>query len=230
MFFQALLLLGSVFASALQFQLPSLPYPYDALEPYLDAKTMELHHSKHFKAYTDNLNAALQSVEGYSDLISLLTDIAKGKFKDGVAIRNNGGGFINHKYYFETLSPNPKLDQTSNFYKAVSKTFGSFEEFQSIFEAKAMSVFGSGWVFLVWIPSTAKLEIVTTPNQDIPQFAPGYANLGPQIVIALDVWEHAYYLSYQNQRKAYVAAWFKVLDYEKISSVYDGLISQKDEL
>ncbi|KAJ3325933.1 hypothetical protein HDV06_002318 [Boothiomyces sp. JEL0866] len=222
--------LGALCASLQSFQLPDLPYAYDALEPYLDARTMELHHSKHFKAYTDNLNAAISTLEGYSNLNSLLTDIAQGKFKDGTVIRNNGGGFINHKYYFETLTPSPKLVTTSNFYKTVSTTFGSFNDFKSIFQAKALSVFGSGWVFLVWIPSTMKLEIVTTPNQDIPQFAPGYAELDPQILIALDVWEHAYYLSYQNQRKAYVEAWFKVLDYEKISKVYDSLVSQKEEL
>lgn len=214
------------------FQLPQLPYKYNDLEPYIDAKTMELHHSRHFKAYTDKLNVALKSVDGYQDLTELLTDIAKDKYKssNSITIRNNGGGYLNHKFYFETLTPTPSLSEKSNIYKRLQLTFGSFEEFKFQFTNKAMGVFGSGWCFLVYIPSTQKLEIVTTANQDIPQFVFGYTDLDPKVLIALDVWEHAYYLHYFNQRKSYIDAWWKVLDFEKIAQLYDDLLNKHDEL
>jgi len=187
--------------------LPPLPYGYDALEPYIDARTMEIHYTKHHQTYVDKLNAAL---EKYPDLQGrpveeLLKDLASLKVEeaDRTAIRNHGGGHSNHSLFWTYLDPANKKDGLLS--KEIVSTFGSLDEFKKQFSDSAAKLFGSGWTWLVRDGKTSKLEIKNFPNQDSPITA------GLQPIFCLDVWEHAYYLKYQNKRPDYISAWWNVL-------------------
>ncbi|MEP7196444.1 MAG: superoxide dismutase [Saprospiraceae bacterium] len=191
------------------FTLPELKYANNALEPYIDAKTMEIHHGKHHAAYTLNLNNATKD----SPLEHLsIEEILKNLDMNNMPLRNNGGGYYNHNLFWEILSPKGGGNPSGELATALNSEFGSFEQFKEKFAAAAMGRFGSGWVWLT-AQASGKLEIVSTPNQDCP-LMPNTAGGGFPI-IALDVWEHAYYLLYQNRRADYVTSFFNVVNWEE---------------
>ena len=199
------------------FTLDKLPYAYDALEPFIDAKTMEIHHSKHHQAYINNLNAALEKhpelkVKSMDDLKVLLTDLSKVPVDIQGAVRNNGGGHFNHAFFWSLLKKNDGKKPEGQLMDAIQRDFGSFEAFQEAFSAAAKTRFGSGWAWLV--KKDGKLVVTSTPNQDTP-LADGTPLLG------LDVWEHAYYLNYQNRRPDYVAAFFNVVNWEAVETLFN---------
>ncbi len=191
-----------------QFVLPALPYSYSALEPFIDEPTMKLHHGKHHQAYVDKLNAALTTYKGEKTLDSLV----KNALLLDAAIRNNAGGHYNHSLFWQSLRPNPTSTDNQPetlVMAAITKQFGSFAAFKTEFTKKATSVFGSGWCWL--ISKAGQLEIVTSANQDNPLMLEATANT--RIILALDVWEHAYYLKYQNQRPQYITAWWNLVNW-----------------
>lgn len=192
------------------FELPPLPYDYNALEPHIDEMTMRVHHDKHHAAYTNNLNAA---VEG-TDLAGLTIDeiLARGADKLPVAVRNNGGGYANHNLFWQFLSPNGGGQPTGALADAINRDFGSFDAFKDAFSKAAMGRFGSGWAWLIY--TNGKLEITSTPNQDTPVME------GKKPLLALDVWEHAYYLKYQNRRNEYVAAFWNVVNWAFVAELF----------
>lgn len=193
------------------FELPSLPYAYDALEPHIDARTMEIHHSKHHNAYTSNLNAAIAGTELEGKSIEeILQNCA-----DKPAVRNNGGGFWNHNLFWEIMSPNGGGAPTGELAAAIDATFGSFEAFKDEFSKAATTRFGSGWAWLC--VSNGKLEICSTPNQDNPLMGVGCSGTP---ILAIDVWEHAYYLHYQNRRPDYINAFFNVVNWEAVAQKF----------
>ena len=196
------------------FTLPKLPYAYEALEPYIDARTMEIHHTKHHNAYTTNLNAALSpaGVEGKS-----IEEILQNLDMNNAALRNNAGGFYNHNLFWEVMSPNGGGKPTGELAKAIDEAFGSFEGFKEAFSKAAATRFGSGWAWLC-VHKGGKVEICSTPNQDNP-LMPGTGCNG-QPILGLDVWEHAYYLHYQNRRPDYIEAFFNVINWEKVAALY----------
>jgi Fe-Mn family superoxide dismutase len=196
------------------FELPKLPYAYDALEPHIDAKTMEIHHTKHHNAYTTNLNAA---VEGTDLEGKTIENILLNLDTTNAAVRNNGGGFYNHNLFWTILSPNGGGEPTGELEEAIDKAFGSFEEFKAKFAKAAATQFGSGWAWLT-VQKGGKLEVVGTPNQDNP-LMPEIGGEGTPI-LGLDVWEHAYYLNYQNRRPDYIEAFFKVVNWEEVARRY----------
>ena len=197
----------------MSFELPKLPYAYDALEPHIDARTMEIHHSKHHAAYTTNLNAAIQGtdLEGKS-----IEEILKA-CKDKPAVRNNGGGFWNHNLFWEIMAPNAGGTPTGELSAAIDSTFGSFEAFKEEFAKAATTRFGSGWAWLC--VENGKLVVCSTANQDNPIMGEG-CNGTP--ILGLDVWEHAYYLNYQNRRPDYINAFFSVINWEVVSAKYSA--------
>ncbi len=202
-------------ADGFKHTLPALPYAYNALEPFIDAQTMEIHHSKHHKAYVDKLNAALESYKSDKTLDALFTQISK---LDS-AIRNNGGGHYNHSLFWQLMQANPEGKKNipdGNIQEAITAQFHSFEEFQKEFTDKAMKIFGSGWCWL--IKQNEKLKIVTTANQDNPLM--DIASDKGKPILALDVWEHAYYLKYQNKRIDYVNNWWNVINWNKVNELY----------
>lgn len=195
-----------------KFQLPQLPYAYDALEPFIDAKTMETHHSKHHATYIEKLNAAL---EGHSDLAdrsieNLLKELSEVPGEIRMAVRNHGGGYYNHLLFWEMLSPTSEL-KDGKLKTALEKNYGSVDSFKKEFSDNALSLFGSGWTWLVSDVS-GKLLILNTANQDNPIFE----NKDLKILLGVDVWEHAYYLKYQNRRAEYLEAFWNVVNWEKI--------------
>lgn len=193
--------------------LPDLPYAYDALEPHIDAETMTLHHDKHHATYVANANAALEKhPEIGEDLVALLSDVEKIPADIRQALINNGGGHLNHALFWELLSPE-KTEISAELAADIDATFGSFEEFQAAFTTAATTRFGSGWAFLV-VNKEGKLEVVSTPNQDTPIMD------GKQPILALDVWEHAYYLNYRNVRPNYIKAFFEIINWSKVSELY----------
>ena len=193
------------------FELPSLPYAYDALERHIDARTMEIHHSKHHNAYTTNLNAAIAGTELEGKSIEeILQNCA-----DKPAVRNNGGGFWNHNLFWEIMSPNGGGTPTGELASAIDAAFGSFEAFKDEFAKAATTRFGSGWAWLC--VSNGKLEICSTPNQDNPLMGVGCSGTP---ILALDVWEHAYYLHYQNRRPDYINAFFNVVNWEAVAGKF----------
>lgn len=192
--------------------LPEIPYAYDALEPYIDAKTMEIHHTKHHQTYVDKLNAAIKgnaSLANYSveQLVGNLNEIPE---DIRTAVRNHGGGHVNHSFFWPTLKKN--VDAKGPVVDAIASRFGSFEQFKEGFSNTAALLFGSGWAWLVF--NNGKLEIVTTANQDSP------LGNGQTPLLGLDVWEHAYYLLYQNRRPDYISAFFHVINWEKVNELY----------
>ena len=191
------------------FKLPELPYAYDALEPHIDARTMEIHHSKHHAGYTNNLNAAVagSDLEGQS-----ITDILANISKHSVAVRNNGGGFYNHDLFWQVMSPNGGGKPSGNLMLAIEKDFGSFESFKEEFSKAAATRFGSGWAWLVK-QSDGKLVVSSTANQDNPLM--DVAEVKGTPIIGLDVWEHAYYLKFQNKRPDYISEFWDVVNWEE---------------
>lgn len=192
------------------FKLPELNYGYDQLEPYIDARTMEIHHTKHHQAYINNLNAALEGHEDLKQLTieELLTNLEGIPEGIRMAVRNNGGGHLNHTMFWGIMSPNGGGEPTGELMEMINRDFGSFEEFKAEFKKAALSRFGSGWAWLVL--DGDKLKVVSTPNQDNP------ISDGLNPILGIDVWEHAYYLKYQNLRPDYVDAWFNVVDWTKV--------------
>ncbi len=193
------------------FELPKLNYGYDALEPHIDARTMEIHHSKHHAGYTNNLNAAIEGTAFEGKTIEeILTSC-----KDTPAVRNNGGGFWNHSLFWTVMSPNGGGHPTGDVAAAIDASFGSFDAFKDAFSKAAATRFGSGWAWLC--VKDGKLEVCSTANQDNPLMNEG---CGGTPILGLDVWEHAYYLNYQNRRPDYINAFFSVINWEKVSELY----------
>ena len=192
------------------FELPQLPYAYDALEPHIDARTMEIHHSKHHNAYVTNLNAAIAGtdLEGKS-----IEDLMKNLDMNNMAVRNNGGGHYNHTMFWEIMSPNGGGLPTGELATAIDAAFGSFDAFKAEFSKAGATRFGSGWAWLC--VKDGKLEVCSTPNQDNP-LMPGVAS-GGQPILGMDVWEHAYYLHYQNRRPDYMEAFFNVINWAEVA-------------
>ena len=195
----------------MSFELPKLPYDYNALEPHIDAKTMEIHHSKHHNGYTNNLNNAISNSDFANKSIEEicsspgLTD----------AIRNNGGGYYNHCLFWRIMSPDGGGSPSGKIGEAINETFGSFENFKNEFSKAAASRFGSGWAWLC--DCDGELKICTTANQDNPLME---GQCGGTPLMCLDVWEHAYYLNYQNRRPSYIEAFFNVINWEEINNIY----------
>lgn len=197
----------------MSFELPKLPYAFDALEPHIDAKTMEIHHGKHHAGYTAKLNGAISGTDLEKKSIE---EILKDLDLTNGAVRNNGGGFYNHSLFWQILSPNGGGTPTGELSEAISDTFGSFEAFKEQFSQAAATQFGSGWAWLC-VHKGGKLEVCSTPNQDNPLMPNG---CGGTPILGLDVWEHAYYLNYQNRRPDYINAFFNVINWEKVSEIY----------
>jgi len=196
------------------FQLPELGYAYDALEPNIDAKTMEIHHTKHHQAYTNNLNNAIAgtALEGKS-IEDILTNL---DMKNG-AIRNNGGGFYNHNLFWTVMNPEDRGHLSGELKDAIEAAFGSKDAFIDAFSKAAATQFGSGWAWLC-VHKGGKVEVCSTPNQDNP-LMPG-VTCGGTPILGLDVWEHAYYLNYQNRRPDYIAGFFNVINWDKVAAKY----------
>ena len=196
----------------MSFKLPSLKYDYNALEPHIDAQTMEIHHTKHHAAYTDNLNKALKNTE---DANKGIEEIMGTISKFPVAVRNNGGGFYNHNLFWLIMSPNGGGEPTGELMSAIQSTFGSFGSFKDEFSKAAATRFGSGWAWLV--ASKGKLMVTSTPNQDNPLMDVIPAGERGTPILGIDVWEHAYYLKYQNRRPEYVSAFWNVINWDEVS-------------
>ena len=196
------------------FTLPPLPYPYDALEPHIDEATMKLHHGKHHQAYVDKLNAAIAASEWESkSLDEIMVSLDKVPDKIKAAVRNNGGGHYNHSLFWQWMSPTGGGEPTGKVAEEINAKFGSFAKFKEEFEAAGMSRFGSGWVWL--IQDGGELSIVTTPYQDCP------VSEGKKVLLGNDLWEHAYYLKYQNRRPEYLAAWWNVVNWNKVTELFN---------
>lgn len=200
--------------SALTFSLPSLPYKYEDLEPHIDALTMQIHHSKHHQAYVDNLNKALKDV-ATSD--KTMEDILKNISKYVPAVRNNGGGHYNHSFFWKLISPKGGGNPTGKLSDSINATFGDFEKMKQLFNDAAKNRFGSGWAWLIKTNDN-RLEIISTPNQDNSLMDVSEKKGTP--VLGLDVWEHAYYLKYQNKRADYINAWWNVVNWEEASKKF----------
>jgi Fe-Mn family superoxide dismutase len=198
----------------MSYTLPKLPYEYNALEPNIDSKTMEIHHGKHHQGYTNNLNGAIDGTELEGKSIE---DILENLDMNNGSVRNNGGGYFNHSLFWEIMSPNGGGSPTGELADAINNSFESFENFKDTFSTAAKTRFGSGWAWLC-VHKGGKLEVCSTPNQDNP-LMPGVACKGTPI-LGLDVWEHAYYLNYQNRRPDYVNAFFNVINWEEVSRRY----------
>jgi superoxide dismutase, Fe-Mn family len=196
------------------FELPSLDYAYDALEPHIDARTMEIHHGKHHAGYTTNLNNAIAGTELEGKSID---DILTGLDMNNAAVRNNGGGFYNHSLFWKIMTPNAGSAPSDELADAINAAFGSFESFKDAFAKAAATRFGSGWAWLC-VHAGGKVEVCSTANQDNP-WMPGVGCTGTPI-LGLDVWEHAYYLNYQNRRPDYINAFFNVINWDEVSKRY----------
>jgi len=196
------------------FQLPSLNYSFDALEPHIDTKTMQIHHGKHHAGYTNNLNNAIKGTD--LETMSIEAILAELDLNNA-AVRNNGGGFFNHSLFWNIMSPNGGGIPSGDLASAINDSFGSFDEFKSAFSKAAGTRFGSGWTWLC-VHSGGKLEVCSTPNQDNPLMKG--IGCGGQPILGLDVWEHAYYLNYQNRRPDYISGFFNVINWEFVSKLY----------
>jgi Fe-Mn family superoxide dismutase len=197
------------------FQLPALAYATDALEPHIDKMTMEIHHGKHHQAYVDNVNKALAGTEGENHKIE---DLMKSISKYPMPVRNNGGGHFNHTLYWSIMSPNGGGAPAGDLAKAIDAAFGSFEEFKKKFAEAGMTRFGSGWSWLS-VSSDGKLQVSSTPNQDNPLM--DIAEVKGTPILGMDVWEHAYYLKYQNKRADYVAAFMNVVNWDAVADRFE---------
>lgn len=197
------------------FELPQLPYAKDALEPHIDARTMEIHHGKHHNGYTTKLNSALEGSGMESDTIET---IMKNMDMGNAALRNNGGGYYNHCLFWEVMSPNGGGAPSGALAQAIEAAYESFEDFKIAFSNAAATQFGSGWAWLC-VHQGGKVEVCSSPNQDNP-LMPGIG-CGGTPILGLDVWEHAYYLNYQNRRPDYISAFFNVINWDKVSELYE---------
>ena len=200
---------------AYPFQLPPLGYPFDALEPYIDARTMEIHHDKHHGAYTNNLNAALEQAPDWQgrpaeQILASLNDVPE---SIRTAVRNNGGGFVNHTAFWEWMKPGGSKEPVGHVRDGLNRSFGGFDAFKEQFAKAGATRFGSGWAWLVF-EDEGKLSITSTPNQDTPVME------GKTPILGLDVWEHAYYLKYQNRRPDYITAWWNVVNWDEVERYY----------
>ena len=198
------------------FELPALPYATDALEPHIDTKTMEIHHGKHHQGYTSKLNTAIEGTE--NENLSIEAILANLDMSNG-ALRNNGGGYYNHCLFWDILSPNGGGTPTGALADAIDQSFGSFEAFKTAFSKAAATQFGSGWAWLC-VQEGGKLEVCGTPNQDNP-LMPGVGCSGTPI-LGIDVWEHAYYLNYQNRRPDYIEAFFNVINWAEVGKRFES--------
>ena len=196
------------------FELPKLNYAHDALEPHIDAKTMEIHHGKHHAGYTSKLNAAIEGTELEGKSIE---DILHNLDLSNNAVRNNGGGFYNHRLFWEVMSPDGGGNPSGDVAKAIDDAFGSFDKFKEKFSSAAATQFGSGWAWLC-VHQGGSVEVCSTPNQDNP-LMPNVGCAGTPI-LGIDVWEHAYYLNYQNKRPDYIEAFFNVINWDKVAELY----------
>jgi len=198
----------------MSFELPSLNYSSDSLEPHIDAKTMEIHHGKHHAGYTNNLNNAIKGTDLEN---SSIEDILTGLDLSNSAVRNNGGGYFNHTLFWNIMSPNGGGEPNGELANAIKSSFGSFEEFKALFSKAAGTRFGSGWAWLC-VHKGGKLEVCSTANQDNPLM--NGIGCGGYPILGLDVWEHAYYLNYQNRRPDYVTGFFNVINWEAVSKSF----------
>lgn len=198
------------------FELPKLPYAFDALEPHIDAKTMEIHHGKHHAGYTSKLNDAIKGTDNEGKSIE---DILGNLDLENKAVRNNGGGYYNHNLFWKVMSPNGGGKPTGALATAIDAAYGSFDEFKEKFSQAAATQFGSGWAWLC-VHKDGKVEVCSTANQDNP-LMPGIG-CGGTPILGLDVWEHAYYLNYQNKRPDYIDAFFNVINWEEVSKGYEA--------
>jgi Fe-Mn family superoxide dismutase len=192
------------------FELPPLPYDYDALEPYVDEATMRVHHDKHHAGYTNNLNAAVEGTELAG--LSIESILAKGVDGLSTAVRNNGGGFYNHNLFWQVMSPDGGGEPGGELAAAINAAFGSFDAFKAEFSKAGATRFGSGWAWLAY--SNGALEVYSTPNQDNPLMD------GKAPLLGLDVWEHAYYLKYQNRRADYISEWWNVVNWDYVAELF----------
>ncbi len=201
---------------AYPFQLPDLPYAFDALEPHIDARTMEIHHDRHHKGYTDKLNAAIEKHGDWQgkSVSDILRSIEQVPEDVRTAVRNNGGGYANHDLFWKIMSPNGGGEPTGDLASAIDGAFGSFNDFKEKLTSTASGQFGSGWGWLVL--SDGKLKVYSTPNQDSPYMKNDIPLLG------VDVWEHAYYLKYQNKRGDYLSAWWNVVNWDEVAKRYSN--------
>ena len=201
------------------FSLPPLPYGFDALEPYIDAKTMEIHHGKHHQAYVNNLNAALEKAPELQSksIEELVKNVNSAPEAVRTAIRNNGGGHWNHSFFWRLMGPKAGGQPSGALGDAIKSAFGSFDKFKEQFAAAGVGRFGSGWAWL--LNDGGKLSITSTPNQDNPLMDGKSAN---SVLLGLDVWEHAYYLKYQNRRPDYITAWWNVINWSDVAKRYGG--------
>ena len=197
------------------FKLPALPYAYNALEPHIDAKTMEIHHGKHHQGYTTKLNAAIEGTAAENQSIE---EILQGLDMSSEAVRNNGGGYYNHCLFWEVLSPNGGGLPSDDLAQVIVKDFGSFEDFKTAFSNAAATQFGSGWAWLC-VQSGGKLEVCATPNQDNPLMPE--VGCGGTPILGIDVWEHAYYLNYQNRRPDYITAFFSLINWGEVAKRFE---------
>ena len=197
------------------FELPSLPYAEDALEPHIDARTMGIHHGKHHASYTANLNGAIAGTElegkSVEDILGNLDAVPE---NIRTAVRNNGGGYANHNLFWQIMGPNGGGEPSGALADAINSAFGSFADFQAAFSAAAATRFGSGWAWLV--AEGGSVSVTSTPNQDTPLME------GKTPILGIDVWEHAYYLNYQNRRPDYIAAFFNVINWAKVAELYEA--------
>ena len=199
----------------MSFQLPKLPYAYDALEPHIDARTMEIHHSKHHNGYTNNLNNAIAGTDLEENSIE---DILDNLDMNNGAVRNNGGGFYNHRLFWEIMSPDGGGEPSGALANAINDAYGSFDTFKDAFAKAAATRFGSGWAWLC-VHEGGKVEVCSTPNQDNPLMKDSGCTGTP--ILGLDVWEHAYYLNYQNRRPDYINAFFNVINWDEVSKRFE---------
>ena len=198
----------------MSFQLPKLPYAYDALEPHIDARTMEIHHTKHHNGYTTNLNNAIKGTDLESKSI---LDIMKNLDMSNMAVRNNGGGFYNHDLFWKIMSPDGGGEPSGELAAAINAEFGSFEDFNDVLSKAAATRFGSGWAWLC-VHKGGKVKVCSTPNQDNPIMPE--VGCGGFPILGLDVWEHAYYLNYQNRRPDYISSFFNLINWEEVSKTF----------
>lgn len=203
------------------YELPALGYAYDALEPHIDARTMEIHHTKHHQAYINNLNAALTGLDSLADLspLKLIQNLDQVPENVRTAVRNNGGGHVNHTLFWKMIAPGGASQPSGELASAIDAAFGSFDNFRSEFAKAATTRFGSGWAWLC-TDAEGKLGVCSTANQDNPLMGPNYGGCGLTPILGLDVWEHAYYLNYQNRRPDYINAFFNVINWDVVAKRY----------
>jgi Fe-Mn family superoxide dismutase len=198
------------------YSLPDLPYAHDALEPHIDARTMEIHHGKHHNAYVTNVNAATEGLDVPECIGALISDLSQVPEDKRGAVRNNGGGHANHSLFWKVMSPDGGGTPTGDLAAAIDSDLGGFDAFKDAFSKAAATRFGSGWAWL-YVTADGKLAVGSTANQDSPLMGEAVAGIGGKPILGLDVWEHAYYLNYQNRRPDYVAAFFNVVNWDEVA-------------